>query len=425
MQILGGRIRREFRSHRALVLVVLVAFIVRLVWFAFARPEPVSDFLFYRLMGASLLDDHMFGIGQPTAVFLPGYPLVLAVLMLVSRSTVWLSFWMILLSTVAVWQIYLLANRLTGRRDVALVAAGAMAIFPTAVMYSSILGTEHLFSVLMLGAILSALRLGTGTWKRSLGVGMLLGLAVLTRGEAMFYLPVLLVLVWFVGTSRARVVKLRCLVLLVAGVGVVVSPWVIRNAVVVQPGITLSTVGGMNFYLAHNPDHYGWTAEVPWSPGQDLEANQLGWALGLEYIRDHPLSVLTSTAKGTYKLFATPVYAFTWNVQRPVGDSVQLFEPKPVPGERILQALLAVGAALYLSITAVSVLLWRRWSLPMRILVPGLVFCNWLGYAVLFFGDPRFRYLLDLVFCIPVAMVLVALRRIDDGSVLARTGGVV
>ncbi len=201
----------------------------------------------------------------------------------------------------------------------------------------------------------------------------------------------------------------RMAALMLLGAVSIVVPWVIRNAVVIRPGIMLSTVGGMNFYYGHNPDHYGWTADAPWRPGEDLEANRLGWELGLQYVRSHPFSLLTSTGRGTYKLFSSPLYALTWSSQQPVGAGIDLFEPKPLTGESAIRAVLIAAAGLYLALAVASLMIWRTWRRPLKILIPGLVIANWLGYAVVFFGDPRFRFFLDVALTIPIALVLVFL----------------
>ena len=40
---------------------------------------------------------------------------------------------------------------------------------------------------------------------------------------------------------------------LLGSIVIVVAPWLAHNAVVIQPGLNLSTVGGMSFYFGHRP----------------------------------------------------------------------------------------------------------------------------------------------------------------------------
>ncbi len=196
--------------------------------------------------------------------------------------------------------------------------------------------------------------------------------------------------------------------LLIAGVVAVVGPWIVRNAVVIQPGVMLSSVGGINFYFGHNPNHYGWSTDVPWPAGDDLAANRIGWELGLQHIRDDPVSLLGSVRDGTYQLFGSPQYPIRWTTQRQLPDSED-FEPRFVRFQGVTGKILPVAAGFYLAMSGASVLLWRRWSPAMRLLVVGLVLFNWLGHAVIFMGDPRFRYFLDVIFTVLVALTLVTL----------------
>lgn len=412
------KVGAALRGRLPILGIVLVAFLLRLGWLLHAQPEPVSDFWVYQQSAVNLLDRGFLGVDGPSALYLPGHAWLLAGLMVVSRSVTWLSLCMVVLSTLACFLVYRLAQRLTGREVVALVAAAACAVSPTFVIYGPVLATEHLFVVLMLIALLVALRIESGNRLRVLATGLLLGLAALTRGEAVFYVPVLLGWLWFGDPHRPRRVRLRLALLFAAGVVAVVTPWIVRNAVVMQPGVMLSSAGGINFYFGHNPNHYGWSADVPWPAGDELAANRMGWELGLEYVRDNPVSVLASTRDGTYQLFAAPQYPIIWTTQQPIPGS-QDFEPRSVRFEEVIAKVLPAASALYLTLSAASLLLWRRWSPEMRLLVAGLVVFNWLGNAVLFMGDARFRYFLDVVFTVLVALTLVTLwqagRRRDPG----------
>jgi 4-amino-4-deoxy-L-arabinose transferase-like glycosyltransferase len=391
--------------RRTLAAILTVGFLLRLAWLLNARPDPVSDFLVYQRIAERMLDDGFIGLDEPSAFWLPGYPAFLALLSLASRATFWLSLVMVAMSTAMCWIVHRLARSLGLQDRVALVAAGLCAVAPPFVTYSPILGTEHLFVPLTLGTFIVATKVaGEVSW-RIVAAGALLGLSALVRGEALFYAPVVLVIVW-VATDRKR--RLAASGLLIAGVVAVLAPWVARNMVVVGTGPALGTVGGMNFYFAHNPDTYGWTTDVPWTGGDDLEANRVGWELGLEYVRENPLSLVDSTLKGLRKQFSTFEGAVDWGAQRSVGPGLE-FERVPLRGYGPAMTAVVFWTAISLTLTGASLLLWRRWPLRMRLVVIGMTVTNLLGYTVLFFGDPRFRYTLDAVFAIPAALALVAL----------------
>jgi 4-amino-4-deoxy-L-arabinose transferase-like glycosyltransferase len=410
-------LRALVRRHRALILIVGVALATRLTWLFYAQPEPVSDYQVYVALAETLLDEGFFGLDASSAFWLPGYPWFLAGVMLISRSTLWLSVVSVLLATLACPLLYLVANRLTGRRVLALVAAAVFAVMPGLVVYAPVLGTEHLFIVLFLVTILMTLRLDTSAWRLAFGTGLVAGCAVLTRGEMLFYLPVVVGLVWFgsnFGNWRTKAVHI---VLIASGVLVVISPWIIRNMVVVDTGPALSTVGGMNFYFGHRADGYGFTTDVPWPGGDDLEANLVGWSKGLEYVERRPVALLESARDGTYAWLESPAYALIWSTSRPDPDVFLEWDPVHVRFEGILRRILILTSAISLSLAAASFITWPLWSNRLRVFAAGTVAFNWIGYVALFFGHPRFRYTVDVVATILIAIALTALWQV------ARPGG--
>src|SRR5262245_65139209 len=129
--------------------ILAVALLLRLGWMQYAQTIPVSDFEDYRTLAESLRDHHQFGYPVLTAWRLPGYPLFLAGLMLISRSIAWLSFWSVVLSTVNCALVCCLAYVLFERKDVAVGAGLVSALNPSFVFYSPVLASEHLFTLLV------------------------------------------------------------------------------------------------------------------------------------------------------------------------------------------------------------------------------------------------------------------------------------
>jgi 4-amino-4-deoxy-L-arabinose transferase-like glycosyltransferase len=407
---LSGFIRR----HRAVLTVLAIGFLLRMAWFAHARPDPVSDYWVYYRMGENILDEGFIGVEGPSALLMPAHPVLLAGLMLVSRATWWLSLAMVVLSTAATLLVYLLARRLTGHEAVAVVASAVYALGPTHVLYAPVLGTEHLFVVLVLGALLVAFRVDEHAPGSAVGVGVLSGLALLTRGEMTFYVPIVLVLVWLGVGGAATVTKWRFVALFVGALTLVVAPWLIRNTVVIGPDVGLSTVSGMNFWFGHRPGGYGFTEDVPWPRGDEVTANRVGWELGIAHVRERPVSVLVSIREGTTRLFDAPEYALISSTQQAIPGEPLEWNRRHVRFAGTLGTILHSTAAVSLSLALVSLLTLPMWGRGLRLVVVGFLMVNWLGHAVLFFGHPRFRYTLDVLLTIPVAIALVALWNAPD-----------
>lgn len=403
------RLQEFVARHRPLIAILVVGFVIRFIWLLYAHPDPVSDYWVYYRMGENILDEGFIGVDGPSALLLPAHPILLAGLMLVSRNVWWLSFAMVLLSTAACLLIYFLVRRLTGRELVALVATAISAVSPGFVVYSPVLGTEHLFVVLMLGTILVTLSLAEHTRGRAVAAGVLAGLAVMTRGEMVFYLPVLLGLIWFGLGIIDPMKRMRLIALFVGAMTLVVSPWLIRNSEVIDPAVGLSTVSGMNFWFAHHAGGYGFTEEVPWPKGDDVSANRIGWELGLAHVRDHPVSILESIREGTFRLFSWPEYALISSTQDAIPGKPLEWNTRYLPFENTIRTALLSSSALLLSLALASFLTWPMWGRGLRILIVGFILASWFGHAVLFFGHPRFRYSLDVLFTALAAITIVGL----------------
>ena len=119
--------KERLLRQRAMLTIVTGGFFLRLAWLIHARPEPVSDYQAYYLLAENLLDKRFLGLTESSAMFLPGYPSFLAALMLFSRSTDWLAFAMVILSTITIGFVFKLAYQLTGNQRVAIVASAASA----------------------------------------------------------------------------------------------------------------------------------------------------------------------------------------------------------------------------------------------------------------------------------------------------------
>jgi 4-amino-4-deoxy-L-arabinose transferase-like glycosyltransferase len=133
--------------------------------------------------------------------------------------------------------------------------AGWLAVVnPLLVFFSGYLLTESLFCVVMLLALLASVEwLKTPRPGRAFGVGVMWGLACLTRPTAM-PLPVVVALwAWApLSLTVAAGDRLRQVGLVFLGVALTLLPWTIRNAVVLHELVPISTGGGRTLLDANN-----------------------------------------------------------------------------------------------------------------------------------------------------------------------------
>jgi len=137
-----------------------------------------------------------------------------------------------------------LAGRRAFGEPAGLVAAGIAAFYPELVWFASHFWAETVFTVLLWWAMERLLAADDeGGGKAALASGLLWGLAILTRETVLYFLPfAALWLAW----RRAGGVR-RAATLLAAAV-LVVLPWTIRNWVVFDAFVPVSTSGALNLW---------------------------------------------------------------------------------------------------------------------------------------------------------------------------------
>ncbi|MEZ5176167.1 MAG: glycosyltransferase family 39 protein [Acidimicrobiia bacterium] len=414
------------RHNAALITIVACGLALRVIWLLAAQPTPVSDFHAYRMLAEDLIDHRQLGYPARTSFYLPMQPAYLAVWMLVSRAATWLALAPIVASTASVGLIYAIGRRIYATRQTALIAAALFAFVPMFVLFSPVLATEHLFVLLMLAAMLAVVTLGDGPPWLAVVAGGLAGLAMLTRGEAVFYIPALVLFVWVASGISSVTARIRTTLLIGLGVLVIIGPWYVRNALVAAPDAGLSTGAGINFYFAHNDSGtYGWYPEG--SPLDGLgaeEANRLGWELGLRYLREHPLSLVDDIGYGTVQLVRTPDYALFWSTQQvtPGGDPLnpESFEDRPISYRWMLQAMLALPVLLVLGLAALVA--YRRWSRSLIWLIVPLIVSTWMLRTVVYWAKPRYGYFLHVMLVFVAAITISALVEANRGARIEGTG---
>ncbi len=134
--------------------------------------------------------------------------------------------------------------------------AGWLAVFhPLLVFFSGYLLTENLFCVtVLLALVASAEWLKTPRPGRAFGVGLLWGLACLTRPTAMPLPGLVAAWAWApLGLAVRPGDRARQVALLLLAVALSIAPWTIRNAIVLHDWIPITTGGGRTLLDANNP----------------------------------------------------------------------------------------------------------------------------------------------------------------------------
>lgn len=151
-----------------------------------------------------------------------------------------------------------LAGRSFFNRRAGMIAGVALALYPPAIFYDGLLEKTCLTGFLF-AALLAALGRMTERPGRAIGAasGALLGLLAVTRENALILAPVLLACVlWFPGVGSARQRRDGALALAL-GLGVILAPVALRNAIAGGEFHLTTAQFGPNFYIGNGPQADG------------------------------------------------------------------------------------------------------------------------------------------------------------------------
>jgi hypothetical protein len=272
----------------------------------------------------------------------------------------------------AVVLIGMLGRRVAGD-GVGLMAGAIAAVYPALWMLDASLRSESLYLPLIALVLLLAYE------RRFVWLGIALGLAALTRSEALLLVPLLLV-----AMPRPR---LRPALVVVACCLVVIAPWLARNWITFDQPTGISTNEGGLFAGANCPSAYYTPLIGTWAC---FPRNDPAWgeneAVISGHLRGRAFDYATDHAGRVPAVVGVRVLR-VWDLWSPA-DASRL---EASIADRHIDAQRAAMASLYLLIPfalAGAVVLRRRGE-PLGILVAALVFVTLV--AALSYGSTRFR----------------------------------
>lgn len=301
--------------------ILLSALGLRVWWFQKVNTQPVTDFDWYFERAKELAQGLGYQVdGNPTAYWPPGYPLALSLLFKLTGPTVFAA--KILnsaLTIIIVAQTYLLGRRLHPNPVLALLAALITALFPPLVAYSTILASEPLYTALILAGCLFLYNPKTKPL-HFIYTGIVFSLATLVRPQAILILLFVLPIAWLFQRSNSQnssAFRLTSISILVATFALVQTPWMIRNITIYKKPVFVSTNGGDNLWIGHNPNSTGKYMDPggrPAPPAEELKNDKAQKNRALTYLQENPRRFLfNAKAKLTATFLETrdvPYWAF-------------------------------------------------------------------------------------------------------------------
>lgn len=265
---------------------------------------------YYGTSGAYWPPGYIFFMGFMFKIFgLPETPNIVSVQIIQS-----------LLDAISAVLIFAIARHMFAKRTIGIIASLLYALLPAAVMYTGMFYSETLWIFFMLlGIWLTFVTAERLTWPYYVVTGFVYGLAALVRPTSLplvvlagllFYMHnIEFPLRWDWRRLWSRFVA--PLLIMVVTIGVTISPWVIRNIIVIGEPVLFSVNPGINLYLAHNEKATGrWVDMGPDDPvlqwRDHPEVNRQGKAAAYDYILAHPLKTLKQ---------AIHVHKWFWTVE--------------------------------------------------------------------------------------------------------------
>jgi len=255
------------------------------------------------------------------------------------------------LGVLVVFLCYVLCMEVFQDQLAALCAALCASLYPGLVVYSGVLQTETLYMVFFLGLFLVLYRL----WERPTVVdcaalGILAGLAALTRAVFLGFVPLIVAMLWL-RWKREGVPFAREAAVMVALFLVTLAPWTLRNYSIHGTLVPVSSWGGHSLLIGNNPYATGtwstkagfeeWYSERLHERGissaqklSEVERGEIARSVAIGYMLSHPLDVAALALKKAHILLVYPITNSDSNVP--------------------LQAVAVVADVLLLSLAAVG-----------------------------------------------------------------------
>jgi 4-amino-4-deoxy-L-arabinose transferase-like glycosyltransferase len=413
------------RPSTALLVILGIALVAR-VGAIVATPHyhPLFDAADYDRHAISIANGHGYPgpqagpPDQPTAFRPPLYPLTLAAVHLLGGG--WTAGRLLgaLFGVAAVLLVFLIARRIWGHR-VALAASAIVAVFPPLVISTATLLAEPLFLMFMLAALLAVLEYRSAPRLRwALIAGALCGLATLTRTNGALLVVAVALGVWTLRPRLSRVALAAPVAVALAWL-VFAAPWVVRNSLVFDRPVGLSTQDGVLLAGTYNGEarrmagHPG-RPRVPWTlktfrdiyRRRDLDEAERNARLtgrALDYIGAHPGYVVQTMAWNTLRVFEL-AHNGSWRAVEASG--LQGFGLTRLISPAVPLSVYALTALALLGVAAQAGLGLRSprappffWLFPLLALLP----------AIVVWGHPRYRAVADPFLAMLAAVGLVAL----------------
>ena len=400
------------RDRRAIAILIAVNLVLRFAWISFMHPAQQADFAWYYARAVELAHNEGYNwMGHPTAYWPIGWPLFLSLIYRVTGPSVMVGLAVnVLLSTGIVCLIYVLTRVLFHDWRSAACAAMAYTLLPSEIVWNSVLGSEELFTLLLVLFFVLYVRGASDPprFRWLAFAGAMMGLACDVRPIPLAFPAFLFMYEWWIakpsGTSpfirmgsRAARALVRVLWVTVFML-LAILPVTLRNRIAMGHFVLVSTNGGTNLWQGvHVNGGYWWSYDPYVNPlvqvTNEVAKNELGEHLAEQYILHHPWKTFLNGWIKIFDLYKNDVNAnwYTFRVSVRFHPFLHAIDTFTTVAYWVLMVLSLLGIAYTWTKRRDA----RRWA---ALLLTFVVY-----YTCFFFFFPawdRFRYPLMPLFSI-------------------------
>ncbi len=352
----------------------------------------------YHQLALSILegDGYSNEYGEPTAYRPPGWPFLLSLVYRILPQPVMGKLLNALFFVGSVWLVGKLAEMHVGKGTRIWVFVLALLyplfIYTAGTLYPQTAGGFFLVATLVL--------ISKTTWWRYAIAGLLYGFLILAVPAFLLVLPLIFLCIAIMGPSSNGILLLKRAVLFILCATVVITPWSVRNSLLFERFVLLSTNSGVNFLLGNSENttpQSGVNADISHymerTEGMnEVERDARLRSYALEWIQSNPLEASLLYARKVLAYFSFRNVLYVESEQSSLRDAVLFMSYYPL-------LLLALCGLVFFGRFAFS-----RGVLAGYILYVGNAFVS-----AIFFTRIRFRVPFDLILIFLAAAFLAKL----------------
>lgn len=405
-----------FDRRESLILLWIVGFgfLLRLLFITETQNTPFVQYLFsdsqiYNNYALNIAQNNDW-IGKDAFFMSPIYPYFLAVIYKIfGQSTYLIRLLQVIISTITIFLIYLISKNLFSKK-IGYVSAAIAAFYSQLIFYSGLILSETL-QVFVSSLLLFFLTKNfDNIYKKWFVSGIWLGLLAIFRANILVFAVLIVVyfIIKIIKQKESQKIYLISFLRFILGMMLIIAPVTIRNYMVSNDFVLITSNGGINFYIGNNEKSLGvFTTPTEFNFASDMsgekyaeklshrdlsasEASSFWYEQAIKFMEDNPLSAIY--------LMLNKIFLFFLPEENPQSAMMDYNFYKE-NFSRILQLPLIDFSVLSILFVLGSVMLWKDRRKYLEIYL--FAFAYFVS-TIIFFVNGRFRLAL-LPVIIPIS----------------------